>query len=73
MSIKDYVIGLSDENLRKAVREIIEWRGTTVLCLGKVRDIACKMIEDGLTDDIHALRMAEDAVIMEAATRFCNE
>ena len=70
MRLKDIVIKMSDEELKKAVIEIEEWHNTTVLTKGVTRKIADQIHEE--IKNHYSLELAEKMILREAALRYCK-
>jgi hypothetical protein len=60
----------SDADLARCASEIKAWRSTCVLPEGIVREIAKQIQEEVKIAEETVLRLAEDAILMEAAERF---
>lgn len=62
--------GLPDADLRELVREVLAWRKTGVLTGNATQQFAARLVEEAGMDDRDALQIADNLVVVEAATRF---
>ena len=69
--LKKIGVDLNDDDLTKAIEEIVQWHNTGILSNGILREIA-KKVSSGERGSLKrdALRIAEDIVIMEGANRY---
>ena len=68
---KQLVRFIADRNLKICVDEIIDFHNTGVLKTGLVREFALELVNNiGWTIIPYKIKMAEDIILMEAATRF---
>lgn len=66
------IVGMSDKELSEATQEILDFRGTGLLCDGKVREIA-KIVTETVGDSTYSLSITEKTLMEEVAIRFVQK
>lgn len=72
MTPKALLISLSDDELRRAIHEVLEWQRTGTLPGATTRGIADRLVKEaGLSED-GTLRDTDTLIMREAAVRFAE-
>jgi len=68
---KEMVKFISNSNLKRCIDELLDFHETGILPTGLVREFANEIVEKlGSSVMPYKLKMAEDIILLEAATRF---